>query len=52
MPLLKGSSEKAIAENISRLHKENKNKPDKKKRGHDQIIAIALSIARRSKNEK
>ncbi len=43
MPLVKGSSEKAIAENIHRLSHE------KKKRPHDQIVAIALDIARRSK---
>ena len=43
MPLIQGSSEKAIAENIHRLSHEGK------KRSHDQTIAIALSIARRAK---
>lgn len=43
MPLVKGSSKKAISENISRLWHENANK--KKKRSRDQIIAIAYSVA-------
>ena len=45
MPLVKGSSKKAISENISRLWRENDNR--KKKRSREQIIAIAYSVARR-----
>ena len=49
MPLVKGSSKKAISENISRLWRENDNR--KKKRSRDQIIAIAYSVAKRSRKK-
>ena len=44
MPLIKSSSQKAISENIKRLTSEKKPRA--------QSIAIALDIARRSKNAK
>jgi len=47
MPLVKGSSKKAISENISRLWRENDNR--KKKRKRDQIVAIAYANARKGK---
>ena len=49
MPLVKGSSKKAISENISRLWHENEGK--KKKRSRDQIIAIAYSVAGKSRKK-
>ena len=42
MPLVKGKSKKAIAENISELEH------SKTKRPHKQIVAIALNEARKS----
>jgi hypothetical protein len=56
MPLLKGSSQKAIGENISELHTgktyaHTKNKFGAK-RANDQAIAIALDMARKSKQKK
>jgi hypothetical protein len=50
MPLLRGRSDKVISHNIVELHKANKNKPKGEKRSHDQIIAIALSEARKGKS--
>jgi len=50
MPLVKGSSKKAISENISRLWHENTER--KKKRSREQIIAISMSLAGKSKKRK
>lgn len=47
MPLKEGSSQKTISENIKELIKSGK-----KKRSREQIIAIALSKARESKQKK
>lgn len=47
MPLVQGSSQKSISENIRRLNAENSSRS--KPRSHDQEVAIALSIARKSK---
>lgn len=47
MPLKKGSSQQTIAKNIATMMRENKAKD--KPRSRDQIIAIAYSIARKSK---
>lgn len=43
MPLQKGSSQKTISYNISELEHA------KKKRSHDQIVAIALEMAKKKK---
>jgi hypothetical protein len=48
MPLKEGSSRETISENIRELYHANKGK--KKKRKRDQIIAIAMSKAGRSKD--
>jgi hypothetical protein len=48
MPLKRGG-QKAVSANIRELIKANKSKPAGKKRSRDQIIAIALSGARRKK---
>jgi hypothetical protein len=47
MPLLSGK--KNIGRNIKELYEANKDKPAKQKRGRDQIIAIAMSEARKGK---
>jgi hypothetical protein len=48
-PLVKGSGKKSISENISRLWHENEGR--KKKRSKDQIVAIAYSVAGRSRKK-
>lgn len=45
MPLMKGSSKKAISSNISELARSIKKRP------HDQIIAIALQMAGKKKKK-
>lgn len=47
MPLLKGSSRKTISKNISELTHHGS-----RKRSRKQIIAIALSQARKSKHRR
>lgn len=49
MPLESGSSKQVISNNIRELYKANAGK--KKKRSKEQIIAIALSQARKSKGK-
>lgn len=51
MPLKSGSSQSAVSFNISELYKANASKPASKKRGRDQILAIALSNARKKKKK-
>ena len=48
MPLKSGSSKATISENIRELYHANSDK--KKKRSRKQIVAIAYSVARRSKH--
>jgi hypothetical protein len=50
MPLVQSNTRQAIAENIHRLHAENSSRL--KPRDDKQIIAIALNVARKRKNEK
>ena len=57
MPLKKGSSKKTISSNIRELKRDNKKKgkargANGKPRGTKQIIAIALSTAKKSKKRK
>jgi hypothetical protein len=51
MPLMKGSGKKAISANIRELKKANEDKPEGKKRPMRQILAIALSTARKEKKD-
>jgi len=46
-PLRSGSSKKTISSNIRELYHANEHKAKKRKR--DQIIAIAMSVARKGK---
>jgi hypothetical protein len=48
MPLKQGGK-KAVQANITELYHANESKPAGKKRGRDQIIAIAFAAARRKK---
>lgn len=57
MPLKKGSSRKVISENIRELYKDNKKSGKEKGAGgkarpKSQIIAIALSMAGKSRKTK
>lgn len=47
MPLVKGNSQETVSKNITDLSRANTGKS--KPRSHDQIIAIALSLARKKK---
>lgn len=49
MPLQPGKSQQVVSNNISELYKANAFKPQGKKRPRKQIIAIALSNARKNK---
>ena len=56
MPLNKGSSRKTISSNIRELKADNKNKgkargANGKPRSQKQIVAIALSMARKPKKK-
>lgn len=56
MPLKKGSSPKTVSSNIRELMADNKKKGETrgaggKPRSNKQIIAIALSVARKSKKK-
>lgn len=48
MPPTKGKPQATISHNIAELYDANAAKPAKKKRKRDQIVAIALSEARKS----
>jgi hypothetical protein len=48
MPLKKGGKQ-AVQYNIEELYHANASKPAGKKRGRDQIIAIAFAAAKRKK---
>jgi len=52
MPLEKGKSKKIISKIISELYHANKSKSAAKKRSRKQIIAIALSSAKKSKKKR
>lgn len=49
MPLKQGNSDAVISHNIVELHRANKDKKPQERRSHEQIIAIALSEARKGK---
>lgn len=51
MPLKKGGK-KAVSENIRELYHANEDKPAGKKRGRDQIIAIAYNAAGKDRKPK
>lgn len=56
MPLKKGSSQKTISKNISELYADNKKTgkakgANGKPRSRSQILAIALSVAKKSKKK-
>jgi hypothetical protein len=48
MPLKSGKSRATISANIRELYKANETKPSSEKRPRDQIIAIAMSQARKT----
>lgn len=50
MPLVKGSSQKAISTNIEKMYAENKS--GKRNRSRAQIMAIAYSVAGKSRKKK
>lgn len=52
MPLKGGHSKKTISSNIRELYRANKRKPKGKRRSRKQIIAIALSVAGRSRKKR
>ena len=51
MPLKSGYSSRTVGANIHELRGANAAKPAGKKRGMKQIIAIALSVARKAKKK-